>query len=73
MEHPHFSMRHLIVAGSRVTHGQYLHTMRPAQQQRFKLTCEVTALQTEVGLANAPREPFVAVAVDEPWAFGDEW
>jgi hypothetical protein len=73
MEHAHFTMRHLIVAGSRVTHGKYLHTMRPAEQERFLMRCRVGNLQRDVGLANVPREPVVAVAVDEPWALDDDW
>jgi hypothetical protein len=73
LEHVHFTMRHLIVAGSRVTHGRYLHTMRPEQQRAFEMTCRCGNLQHDVGLSNIPSEPFHAVAADEPWVLDDEW
>jgi hypothetical protein len=77
LEHPYMTMRHLIVAGSRVTHGKYLHTMRPSEQRTFLYNCSYEALQQDVNEACLPTIvkgiPVVAIPNDEPWAFGDEW
>ena len=66
-------MRHLIVAGSRVTHGKYLHTLRPQEQEIFLRRCKMCNLQHDVGLMDLPREPTFCIPVDEPWVFGDTW
>ena len=73
LERKHFTIRHLIVAGSGVTHGKYLHAMTLGQQHRFKASGSIDDLRAlDVEMTERVQRDYVAIPVDEPWIFGDD-